>query len=455
MENLNVENMSKEQLLKILGQNGIDIKALAQEAKNVKTNGGTKGKKVKEKSIPTWSLVMNDHNDFAIKRELGNKWKMLVVMTSQGTGYFKEKEGTSEIERNSLVSFLRGMPQIDIPDCWCDSLSEGTSEADALICVLKTPILMEAYKYGCGPAYCHYGKGDYAGWSENSWRSNGFPNEYGRFIKAYQKHSKLLRDYKDNGKAYNFIIENPLFVETMEKKWDTRNVRDFLDSYTLSLVEKAESLDGGRTYYYDKYEECVNFPKMNMEYAAFKDYVLYDSYRLGYGRRLDSFMQEWNDTCKMQQKVYGKVKYKYPENLQCMHDMLSYKVDILDEKIDDEKLKKNLEFDSQFEDSFENYVFVCPKCRQDFLDEAEMQQNCLASYVSRVIDGTSHIMFLRHKNDLEHSWITIEIAQDNGEWHIRQQFYARNRSLRDTDKKITEKWVKRINTKKNNKKAPE
>jgi hypothetical protein len=46
------------------------------------------------------------------------------------------------------------------------------------------------------------------------------------------------------------------------------------------------------------------------------------------------------------------------------------------------------------------------------LDEAQMQQNCLASYVKKFVEGDCVIMFMREKEQPDVSLVTIEIIGD-------------------------------------------
>ena len=57
-------------------------------------------------------------------------------------------------------------------------------------------------------------------------------------------------------------------------------------------------------------------------------------------------------------------------------------------------------------------MFIYPNCTQDIKDEAVQQNNCVASYIDRVIDGNCHVMFLRKKDNPEKSLVTIEIRHN-------------------------------------------
>lgn len=436
-------DLSKEEILKLLDDNGINIKMLAAEAKEVKATGGTLKKKVvTKKHETTWDLVMNDHNDFAIKRSNGVNWKMLVVMTSQGIGYFKTKDGTTALERNQLIGFLRGLKRLDIPNTWIGFIAEGASEADALLTVLSCPQIMEGFKYGCGPKYDRYGTSNDL--NENRYSYNR--SDYGVWLKAYKKHPKLMRDFKDSPKALNLILSSPDFIKEIVDKWDTKNARDFLESYELSLADISSSRYG-RQSLDDNYRKRNCIPDCNMEYNAFKEYVLYDSYRMGLARSLASFFDTWRDTIDMEGKLYGKIREKYPKNLQTYHDNLSYKYNIYKEEVNAENFRLAAEKMKFLQAKMNDYIFITPSCPQDMLDEADMQANCLASYVSRVSDGESMIVFMRKASTPEQSFVTIEVREKDGKYGITQQYLAHNNRLDDKLKDITQKWIDNVNKK--------
>ena len=76
----------------------------------------------------------------------------------------------------------------------------------------------------------------------------------------------------------------------------------------------------------------------------------------------------------------------------------------------EERVKKDWEF------SYNDYRFIYPNTDADIKEEAVMQNNCVASYINRVIDGKCDIMFLRNKDNLKHSLVTLEIR----EWKVVQ-----------------------------------
>jgi hypothetical protein len=115
------------------------------------------------------------------------------------------------------------------------------------------------------------------------------------------------------------------------------------------------------------------------------------------------------------------------------------------EQIDQVKMQEMVDLASLYQGTSGKYVFIAPTCKQDFLDEAQMQQNCLASYVSKFVNGECIIMFMRDKKDPTQSLVTIEIRKDDdGNYtHLNQKYQARNRTCTAEQSDAIDKWLKR------------
>lgn len=82
-------------------------------------------------------------------------------------------------------------------------------------------------------------------------------------------------------------------------------------------------------------------------------------------------------------------------------------------EIDSKKIKEQYKKYPMLE--FENEIFtvVIPKTTEDFFNEAQAQQNCVYSmYLSKVIQGTTNVVFIRRKDNIEKSLITCEVSNN-------------------------------------------
>jgi hypothetical protein len=221
------------------------------------------------------------------------------------------------------------------------------------------------------------------------------------------------------------------------------NARDFLTQLELSLVEIGTGYYGGIGG--SRYGSSKPYPDMEMKYESFRDYVLYQSVFMGYGKTISTFFNEWIDSIKMQKDIYHKIKEKYHDNLPLWHHQLAYKSQCMREQIDEMKMKEMADLAALYQGTSGKYVFISPTCKQDFLDEAQMQQNCLASYVSKFVDGDCIIMFMREKKDPAQSLVTIEIRKDDDGNYTRlnQKYQSRNRQCTAEQSDAIDKWLKR------------
>lgn len=79
-------------------------------------------------------------------------------------------------------------------------------------------------------------------------------------------------------------------------------------------------------------------------------------------------------------------------------------------------------------------------------DEAVQQNNCVASYIDKVLDGKCHILFLRKKDSLDKSLVTIEVnAYTNTIVQAKGKF---NRDTTEEENKVIEAWNKKYSKRK-------
>ena len=99
-------------------------------------------------------------------------------------------------------------------------------------------------------------------------------------------------------------------------------------------------------------------------------------------------------------------------------DFRQKEFDSLDIKRNQMARKNALEF------SYGGLKVVIPTSVDEFVDEADQQNNCVARmYMPRVIENTTNIVFIRRENEIEKSYITCEVRDG----HIIQ-YLAKNNS---------------------------
>ena len=102
---------------------------------------------------------------------------------------------------------------------------------------------------------------------------------------------------------------------------------------------------------------------------------------------------------------------KYPRHFLTTHQIACRNYSRMKKEFSEELFRKRI--NKQYECSFGDYIFIYPDSTQDIKDEAASQNNCVASYIDKVIDGKCHILFLRKKNKPDESLVTIEVRNNH------------------------------------------
>ena len=215
-------------------------------------------------------------------------------------------------------------------------------------------------------------------------------------------------------------INNPLFNKT-EAEWleaiqyiQTR--KEDLDFYEINYTNgwrvqnphgvrpEIYPVIGGLAYYYLNYT-CFH---QNYSFGKFCDYVIDETINQGY-TSIDRFIGDLSDYLRMCAE-HDITPTLYSSYLKQTHDIATrnYKLYISPE---DEK-----RFEDRYKDFknayYNDYVVVAPKTTKEVRQEGNTLNHCVASYIKRIIDGSSLIVFLRAKGHEKESLITVEIANN-------------------------------------------
>ena len=431
---INGQSISMDDIQAALAEQGLDIRELAKQAKALQRGEIQNPEKKVGVSTLTFKLALVNYPDFCIERTTAKTRQLIVIMPSCKGYYVKSFKGkdefVEELTPEMYSKLTSGMNDLELPDgFWIHTIRPGKKFCEILMRALKCESYVEMIKFNIAPKFetLHI----------NEW-SNVDSNEY---VRAYKKYPQLYKEFINTRKARQLLLDAPYFVENLIADFGLNNTRDFFTQLELSLVE----VDSGYRNGFSGYGGRKVYPDVEMEYKTFRDYVLYQSVFMGYAKNIGTFFSEWRDSLSMQRTIYRKIKEKYHDDLPLYHHQLSYKHQCFQERIDEAKMQTAVARAAVYQGTSGKYVFIAPKCRQDFLDEAQMQQNCLASYVKRFADGDCIIMFMRLKSDPTNSLVTIEIRQDDhGEYTVLSQKYqARNRTCTPEQSEAIDKWLKR------------
>ena len=89
---------------------------------------------------------------------------------------------------------------------------------------------------------------------------------------------------------------------------------------------------------------------------------------------------------------------------------------------------------------YENDLFkvVVPLTNTMIVDEAEQQRHCVASYIDKIVRGETHIVFIRMKDNIDESLLTVEINNDNTICQVRG---FQNRAYNRVEYDFMKEWA--------------
>lgn len=249
-------------------------------------------------------------------------------------------------------------------------------------------------------------------------------------IKLCRNHNIKLSDnflkfYKENPGAYqlaynlNYISLNDNDIFDILYCHDRYNWYT-CESYFNQLLNKYGYTTKGLLNYIDY---CKTYEAIEDMNYLLKELVDYANMMKQLSNKFDKYPRHFLTTHKIACRNYNRLKKEYPEEL--------FK----------RRVNKNME------KTFGDYTFIYPKCIQDIRDEAVNQNNCVASYIDKVIDGQCDILFLRLKDSPDKSLVTIEV-RNNTIVQAKQRF---NYKVTSEQQDVIDKWNKWYSNKTNNK----
>lgn len=250
-------------------------------------------------------------------------------------------------------------------------------------------------------------------------------------IKLCKDHRITLSDelvtfYKENPNAYNLPYQME-FISLSDS-----------DIYQILITtQRVKEYYGERTYEYEwKSISTLNTLLSEYGYTA-KGLFNYLDYLSTYEAVSDVnyAINELCDYVNMMKQISNKFD-KYPRHFLTTHKIASRNYARLSQKFEEDKFKARI--DKNMEKSFGNYTFIYPDSTDDIKDEAVSQNNCVASYIKRVIDGECHILFLRYKDSPDESLVTIEVRNEKIV-QARQRF---NDPVTAEQQEVIDRWNK-------------
>ena len=145
----------------------------------------------------------------------------------------------------------------------------------------------------------------------------------------------------------------------------------------------------------------------NYNITKFMDYMVHGTIDQAYVD-VYSFMTTVRDYLKMCE-THKVVPTLYSSNVKMAHDLMSRNHSVTISPEDDAKFKEKYKDFKEWEK--DDYIIKAPIEALDLLREGDYLSHCVFSYVKRVIDGITLVVFLREKEHPDIPFITVEIQQ--------------------------------------------
>lgn len=234
---------------------------------------------------------------------------------------------------------------------------------------------------------------------------------FSEFVKYYQN---IPADERRVWALHYFKIywNSQMFAQTLGVKVDEHCPEDLI-SLVYNLVKNC---DGEQAF-------ANNLPHIKM-YRQIVAWYMKGAYYLGeqYGHR--HFQSIFRDAINAAKKM-GMTEFPKGDAIRVCQEVLrtyeAKKQELDNKRLADFQRKKW----SQLSFEYGDYQVIIPTTAVEFEKEAEQQHNCVFSmYLQRVVEGRTHVVFVRNKNDLAKSVVTCEVMNDG----IIRQFLAQHNS---------------------------
>ena len=222
--------------------------------------------------------------------------------------------------------------------------------------------LLKMKLYALAINYCSYIK--YRGSFENTF---GVEKKYYSFMKDIDITGPQLDAFRlyhtTDINILKFIVNNYFLVELILKYVSLDKVLEYLDEQGLSIKN---------LYEYEDYIRCCEEMKLNL-----KDHNIL-----------------------------------FPKQFIKQHDKITNEMVITKDPQTDKRLKNlsNILFLNKYED--DKYIIFAADSINSLVDESSQQSNCVRTYCEMVSNNSCQVYFMRYKNDITKSFITIEVRNN-------------------------------------------
>lgn len=378
----------------------------------------------------TYKMTYENDTDCIFSRETGKTKVELVVLISQGQIYIKNKNGIQKVDNISQIkNFFKHIGYWGKNEDYFSKLGWAFSSNKynaGKICYDNLEYLIQNL------SACKFLMNK---------KINPFNNK--QLVDVFNKGDETTcKRYLDAIKIYNtyFFDNNSWYKNDILRNIALSGIQANTFKANIDLIEGLGK-DFSMFWSCNKCYEV--FTQYKCDFRVFFTYLLYTiKYRNGLGINhhccgcFDT--GDYLDYLNMQIQMYGKMKEKYPLYWLSEHNMMVHKYNDFKKLHKDECFSINQEKIKDVEYKDEHYSVIVPTTNTDILDEADQQQHCVASYIDKIVDGETHILFIRDNVNLDASLLTVELSPDRSIVQVRG---FQNRLYTKDEYEFMKKWA--------------
>lgn len=217
-----------------------------------------------------------------------------------------------------------------------------------------------------------------------------------RFKKVSKTIKKLYLKYDaDIKRIYAFEDNNKIgvFMEEIDSRYNENFMKNFLEDYKI-------------TNWCDTVKVLLNEYKYNPKSLANYLCNLQDFEALDLQESVGFLL----DFLRMNTQMGVAKPEKYPRYLHTTHDIVVRNFNAFKIEYPEEVFLNIRREDYEYKGK--EYSIIYPKHYRDIQQEGSSLSHCVASYVEKVMEGKTHIVFLRKTDELTKSLVTVEIKNE-------------------------------------------
>lgn len=261
----------------------------------------------------------------------------------------------------------------------------------------------------------------------NTWRILNFKG------KTVNEIFKARLTKADKKYLYEGKIENACIIAVWQK-W-----KSYLPDVSLEEVDELDR-NTGRSFIYEWNTHRVDTACRFMDPKKALVYIQKQEARIFGGRITWRDMLDYVEDLETLHYDMSDKDNLYPADFRKAHEHTSKAAVILRNKVKEDKWDKRRQGMAgkyDFNDSAKGLAVMVPKHLSDLKDEGEQMHNCVGTYMERVANGQTDVVFVRRTAEPEKSYVTVEVQPATG--NIIQ---ARARFNRDIAEQETRDFIK-------------